>query len=52
MDKKYYTAEDLAEIITYIDKREKPYTVRAARSLLAKYPIENIDKYDNKTVLL
>jgi hypothetical protein len=47
MDKKYYTAEDLAEIITYIDKREKPYTVRAARSLLAKYPIENIDKYDN-----
>ena len=27
MDKKYYTAENLAEIITYIDKREKPYTV-------------------------
>ena len=47
MDKKYYTAEDLAEIITYIDKREKPYTVRAARSLLAKESIENIDEHDN-----
>lgn len=47
MDKKYYTAENLAEIITYIDKREKPYTVRAARSLLAKESIENIDEHDN-----
>lgn len=47
MDKKYYTAKDLAQLITYIEKRPKPFEERSARQLLEGYEKENKDKLED-----
>lgn len=41
MEKKYYTAKDLAKLITYIEGKESPFTERSARALLSGSVIEN-----------
>ena len=41
MGKKYYTAKDLAKLITYIEGKEPPFTERSARALLSGSVIEN-----------
>ena len=41
MGKKYYTAKDLAKLITYIEGKESPFTERSARALLSGSVIEN-----------
>mgnify|MGYP000933990720 CR=1 FL=1 len=41
MEKKYYTAKDLAKLITYIEGKEPPFTERSARELLSVEVTEN-----------
>lgn len=46
MEKKYYTAKDLAKLITYIEGKESPFTERSARALLSGSVIENKKKLE------
>lgn len=46
MGKKYYTAKDLAKLITYIEGKEPPFTERSARDLLSGEVIENKKKLE------
>ena len=41
MEKKYYTAKDLAKLITYMENKNKPFGERRARELLSGFPKEN-----------
>lgn len=46
MGKKYYTAKDLAKLITYIEGKEPPFTERSARELLSGFVPENKKKLE------
>jgi hypothetical protein len=46
MEKKYYTAKDLAKLITYIEGKEPPFTERSARDLLSGEVTENKKKLE------
>ena len=46
MGKKYYTAKDLAKLITYIEGKEPPFTERSARDLLSGEVTENKKKLE------
>lgn len=46
MGKEYYTAKDLAKLITFIENKKKPFGERSARELLSGYPTENKNKLE------
>lgn len=46
MEKKYYTAKDLAKLITYMEGKESPFTERSARELLSGEVTENKKKLE------
>ena len=46
MEKKYYTAKDLAKLITHMEGKESPFTERRARELLSGHVTENKKKLE------
>lgn len=46
MEKKYYTAKDLAKFITHMEGKESPFTERSARELLSGHATENKKKLE------